>query len=120
MKGSGALFLKNACSRWINSRCAKTGMESRRRDCCTWRSPGTRPTSGRMQRRPWPYSKPPRNYAKPSQPVAASMSWMAVILRAVAKHHYGPYGFLTEGVDWNDHVVQQHRIGQAKYAAIQY
>jgi hypothetical protein len=43
-----------------------------------------------------------------------------VILRAVAKHHYGPYGFLTEGVDWSDHVGQQHHIGQAKYAAIQY
>ena len=43
-----------------------------------------------------------------------------VILRAIAKHHYGPYGFLTEGVDWNDHVGQQHHIGQAKYAAIQY
>ena len=43
-----------------------------------------------------------------------------VILRAIAKHHYGPYGFLTEGVDWNDHVGQKHHIGQAKYAAIQY
>ena len=43
-----------------------------------------------------------------------------VILRAIAKHHYGPCGFLTEGVDWNDHVGQKHHIGQAKYAAIQY
>jgi hypothetical protein len=43
-----------------------------------------------------------------------------VILRAIAKHHYGPHGFLTEGVDWNNHVGQQHHIGQAKYAAIQY
>ncbi len=43
-----------------------------------------------------------------------------VILRAIAKHHYGPYGFLTEGVDWNDHVGQQHHIKQAKFAAIQY
>jgi len=43
-----------------------------------------------------------------------------VILRAIAKHHYGPFGFLTEGVDWNDHVGQQHHINQAKYAAIQY
>jgi len=42
------------------------------------------------------------------------------ILRAAAKHHYGPHGFLTEGVDWNDHVGQKHHIGQAKYAAIQY
>ena len=43
-----------------------------------------------------------------------------VILRAIAKHHYGPYGFLTEGVDWNNHVGQQHHIGQAQFAAIQY
>lgn len=42
------------------------------------------------------------------------------ILRAAARHHYGPYGFLTEGVDWNDHVGQQHHIDQAKYGAIQY
>jgi hypothetical protein len=43
-----------------------------------------------------------------------------VILRAIAKHHYGPHGFLTEGVDWNDHVGQKHHIHQAKYGAIQY
>ena len=43
-----------------------------------------------------------------------------VILRACAKHHYGPYGFLTEGVDWNDHVGQKHHIEQAKYGAIRY
>ena len=43
-----------------------------------------------------------------------------VILRAIAKHHYGPHGFLTEGVDWNNHVGQQHHIGQQRYAAIQY
>jgi hypothetical protein len=43
-----------------------------------------------------------------------------VILRAIAKHHYGPHGFLTEGVDWNNHVGQQHHIGQAQFAAIQY
>ncbi|MCX8108466.1 MAG: hypothetical protein N3G20_06650, partial [Verrucomicrobiae bacterium] len=42
------------------------------------------------------------------------------ILRAIAKHHYGPYGFLTEGVDWNDHVGRQHHINHAKYGAIQY
>ena len=42
------------------------------------------------------------------------------ILRAAAKHHYGPHGFLTEGVDWNNHVGQQHHIDQAQYAAIRY
>jgi hypothetical protein len=43
-----------------------------------------------------------------------------VILRACAKQHYGAYGFLTEGVDWNDHVGQKHHIEQAKYGAIRY
>ncbi len=43
-----------------------------------------------------------------------------VILRAIARHHYGPFGFLTEGVDWNNHVGQQHHIEQAKFAAIRY
>ena len=43
-----------------------------------------------------------------------------VILRAAAKHHYGPHGFLTEGVDWNNHVGQKHHVGQARFAAIQY
>lgn len=42
------------------------------------------------------------------------------ILRAAAKHHHGLHGFLTEGVDWNDHVGQQHHIDQAKFGAIRY
>ncbi len=42
------------------------------------------------------------------------------ILRAAARHHYGPHGFLTEGVDWNNHVGQKHHIDQARYGAIQY
>lgn len=42
------------------------------------------------------------------------------ILRAIAKHHYGQHGFLTEGVDWNNHVGQQHHIDQAKFGAIRY
>ncbi len=43
-----------------------------------------------------------------------------VILRAIAGHHYGDHGFLTEGVDWNNHVGQQHHIDQAEFGAIQY
>ncbi len=43
-----------------------------------------------------------------------------VILRACARHHYGSLGFLTEGVDWNDHVGQKHHIDQAKFGAIRY
>jgi hypothetical protein len=43
-----------------------------------------------------------------------------VILRAIARHHYGPHGFLTEGVDWNNHVGKQHHINQAEFAAIRY
>jgi len=43
-----------------------------------------------------------------------------VILRAIAKHHYGPYGFLTEGVDWNNHVGQEHHIKGERFGAIRY
>jgi hypothetical protein len=43
-----------------------------------------------------------------------------VVLRAIARHHYGPYGFLTEGVDWNNHVSQQHHVGFARFGAIRY
>jgi hypothetical protein len=42
------------------------------------------------------------------------------ILLAISKHHYGELGFLTEGVDWNNHVGKQHHIGQAQYGAIAY
>jgi hypothetical protein len=42
------------------------------------------------------------------------------VLRAIAHHHYGALGFLTEGVDWNDHVGQQHHIRRTPYGAIQY
>ena len=43
-----------------------------------------------------------------------------VILRAAAGHHYGTHGFLTEGVDWNNHVGRQHHIGRAQFGAICY
>jgi hypothetical protein len=42
------------------------------------------------------------------------------VLSAIARHHYGAWGFLTEGVDWNNHVGQQHHIRNAEYGAIQY
>ncbi len=42
------------------------------------------------------------------------------ILRAIAKHHHGPYGFLTEGVDWNNHVGKQHHFGEAEFGDIKY
>ncbi len=42
------------------------------------------------------------------------------ILRAIARHHHGPFGFLTEGVDWNNHVSAQHHIHGALYGDIQY
>ncbi len=41
-------------------------------------------------------------------------------LWAMAHHHYGPLGFLTEGVDWNNHVGEQHHIDGAYYGAIRY
>lgn len=43
-----------------------------------------------------------------------------VILRAIARHHVGPHGFLTEGVDWNNHVEQRHHVDGAPFAAIKY
>ena len=42
------------------------------------------------------------------------------ILRAIAKHHHGPHGFLTEGVDWNNHVGQQHHFDEAEFGDIKY
>jgi hypothetical protein len=39
---------------------------------------------------------------------------------AIARQHYRSLGFLTEGVDWNNQIGQQHHIGGACYGAIQY
>lgn len=50
----------------------------------------------------------------------AYLSDALTILRAAAQHHHGPHGFLTEGVDWNNHVGQQHHIDNKKFAAIKY
>ena len=43
-----------------------------------------------------------------------------VILVAISKHHHGEHGFLTEGVDWNNHVGAQHHFGGAEFGDIQY
>ena len=48
------------------------------------------------------------------------LAYALTILRAIAKHHHGPYGFLTEGVDWNNHVGAQHHFDYATYGDIQY
>lgn len=42
------------------------------------------------------------------------------VLSTIARHHYGTHGFLTEGIDWNNHVGQQHHIRQEEFGAIQY
>lgn len=42
------------------------------------------------------------------------------ILRAIAKHHHGEYGFLTEGVDWNNHVGAIHHFDGVEYGDIKY
>ena len=42
------------------------------------------------------------------------------ILRAIAKHHHRDTGFLTEGVDWNNHVGKQHHFSEAEYGDIKY
>lgn len=48
------------------------------------------------------------------------LCWAVTILRAIAKHHYGALGFLTEGVDWNNHVGREHHIDAAEFGAIRY
>jgi len=42
------------------------------------------------------------------------------ILRAAAKHHHGKHGFLTEGVDWSNHVTEKHHIKGEFYGDIKY
>ena len=42
------------------------------------------------------------------------------ILRAIAEHHQRDTGFLTEGVDWNNHVGRQHHFDEAEYGDIKY
>ncbi|MCS7225094.1 MAG: hypothetical protein NZ959_11175 [Armatimonadetes bacterium] len=42
------------------------------------------------------------------------------ILRAIAQHHYGHKGFLTEGVDWDNVVGAEHHIDGTPYGAIRY
>ncbi|HSV73240.1 MAG TPA: hypothetical protein VLH79_05720 [Chthonomonadales bacterium] len=42
------------------------------------------------------------------------------ILRAIARHHHGESGFLTEGVDWNNHVGREHHIDSAEFGDIRY
>ncbi|MGC9467460.1 MAG: hypothetical protein ACP5HS_02620 [Anaerolineae bacterium] len=41
-------------------------------------------------------------------------------LTAIAHHHTGELGFLTEGIDWNNHVSQRHHVNLAYYGAIRY
>ena len=50
----------------------------------------------------------------------AYLSDGVTILRAIAKHHRRDTGFLTEGVDWNNHVGKQHHFGGAEFGDIQY
>jgi hypothetical protein len=51
---------------------------------------------------------------------AAHSASALTILEAIAGHHHGPYGFLTEGVDWNNHVGAKHHFDGAKFGDIKY
>jgi len=42
------------------------------------------------------------------------------ILQTAGKHHHGEMGFLTEGVDWDNHVSPRHHIQHALYEDICY
>lgn len=48
------------------------------------------------------------------------LCFAVTILRAIARHHYGEHGFLTEGVDWNNHVGREHHVDGAEFGAIRY
>jgi hypothetical protein len=42
------------------------------------------------------------------------------ILSAIALHHYGELGFLTEGVDWDNHVSRRHHVNGVLFGDIGY
>jgi hypothetical protein len=42
------------------------------------------------------------------------------VLSAIAHHHYGTQGFLSEGIDWNNHVGRRHHVAGDRYGAIRY
>ena len=42
------------------------------------------------------------------------------ILRAISRHHHGKHGFLTEGVDWNNHVGKGNHFEGAEFGDIRY
>jgi hypothetical protein len=42
------------------------------------------------------------------------------IMKAVALHHHGDSGFLTEGVDWDNHVSSKHHIDGKEFEDIRY
>jgi hypothetical protein len=50
----------------------------------------------------------------------AHLSDGLTILRAIARHHQRDTGFLTEGVDWNNHVGKQHHFNGAEFGDIRY
>jgi hypothetical protein len=41
-------------------------------------------------------------------------------LATMARHHTGERGFLTEGIDWNNHVSRRHHVFGDTYGAIRY
>jgi hypothetical protein len=50
----------------------------------------------------------------------ASLKIAMDILRAIACHHSGPIGFLTEGIDWNQHVARRDHVREALYGDISF
>jgi len=51
---------------------------------------------------------------------AANAVGGAYELLRFARHHQRDTGFLTEGVDWNNHVGKQHHFNGAEFGDIQY
>lgn len=52
---------------------------------------------------------------------AASLrDWAADVSMAISRFHFGEKGFLTEGVDWSNHIGRQHHVDQVEFGPIRY
>ena len=81
--------------------------------CCSWRMPGTPRARGRWQRWRRPTSSPSVTNGSVSDALKA-----LTILRAMAKHHHGAFGFLTEAVDWDGHSTAVRHFPGERYGDI--
>lgn len=50
----------------------------------------------------------------------ALRGWASDTLVAISRFHFGEFGFLTEGVDWSNHIGRQHHVGEVEFGPIRY